>query len=90
MPYHVIAHINDEGVLGALSPSAVVSDADGDRLLAEHPGSLTRIAHDEDMCAVAETTCDHDSHAWNAAPTRNAPTPITKYTAPLAAETTGA
>lgn len=88
MPYHVIAHIHDEGGLGALSPASVVNDTDGARLLAEHPGSLTRVPHDEDMCALHASPCDHDSHGWNAAPVRSAPTPITKYTAP--AEITGA
>jgi len=81
MPYHVIAHINDEGALGALSPSAVVSDADGDRLLAEHPGSLTRIAHDDDHCAVLAAECDHESHPWNAKPAAPSYTP--SYSKPV-------
>lgn len=70
MPYQMNAGVADAGVFHALG--TIVSDDDGARMLLEHPSSLTRIAHDDDLCVHMVGGCAHDSHDWNTtAPTRS-------------------
>ncbi len=61
MPYQVTVGLSHGDEF--LSPGRVVSDELGAAMLAEHPASLVRILHDDDLC---DASCAHDSHAWSA------------------------
>lgn len=90
MPYQVNTGVDDAGSF--LAPGTIVSDVHAGRLLEEHPSSLTRIVHDDDLCMHMVGGCEHDSHEWNAPPAKpavSAPT-ITPVSTPSTSSTSAA
>jgi hypothetical protein len=71
MPFVLNAGVNYAGDFFA--PGSVVSDEIGAAMLVEHPSSLSRVLHDDDLCAAMDDPCDAKSHPWNAASAKPAP-----------------
>jgi hypothetical protein len=63
---------------------AVVSDAVGEAIIAEHGSpDIVRIGHDDDLCsAMVEDPCTFPSHSWNAVPPAPAVVPVAPIAAP--------